>query len=210
MESVSYDVAVWDEFYFPTYQLLQPRVRFRTFNSATGEIPSDTNVISGAEWKSGKQLGYRRIACEASALPCLWLRDSNRNAFCAEGRDIVATEDETVASSGVYWLEHDPQGEFRWTNGEARLTLPLCKTERSKNLAISLLAYRDTTLELFVNDKSVLKRSVPAHQRIDEVLPLHRLPIENELRVRIHSGTFMPTPQGRTLGVQIRKLQIQP
>jgi hypothetical protein len=117
-----------------------------------------------------------------------------------------------VESEGLYALETGA-GRFRWTNGDARLTVDVdaAAPPRFLRVAVAQPAHR-TPLAIVVNGCTVFEGTLPGGAW-ERTFPLGtcgaRLFDAGEARVEIHSGTFsLPGGDTRTLGVPLEVVEL--
>jgi hypothetical protein len=125
-----------------------------------------------------------------------------------------------VEESGFYNQEIDPhQRPFRWTDGQARLIIPLDRAKPPRALRMQLYASRPsqvppTTLRILVNGQELCKDQFPPGPW-ERTLDLNGADLGETLTLDILSNTFVPqevsgsnSPDDRPLGVQVCGIQL--
>jgi hypothetical protein len=212
---IDYDMSVWQPFLYSSYQLMAPRLHFVQFSSANGQKPTSGVVIAGAEWKDAESLGYRYVAGEEIADNSLWVSSPDlwkdlvgRTSFLAQ--EVGSRVVRGIRTVGVYAEQGDERTRLRWTNGEARIMIPIWPGEIPRHLAVELFAFDKTRTTLLVNGEPALRLDVGPGSVFGEIA-LHQEGSPASLVVEIRSNTFAPgRGDPRTLGVQIRSLKALP
>jgi serine/threonine protein kinase len=116
-----------------------------------------------------------------------------------------------VENTGFYNDEENDSGPFRWTDGKARLTIPLTKDDHPRSLFLHLQRPQNTWLRITVNDRELVNE--PAAdvwiQKWERTLDLSALELRDRLVVDILSNTFAPPGDPRALGVKVRVVKLQ-
>jgi hypothetical protein len=116
-----------------------------------------------------------------------------------------------VEESGFYHEERDGEGLFRWTNGKARLVIPLKKHEVPGSLLVHLSRPQDRSLRITINDVELFNEPAPgARSPRDWELrsPLSGVQLGEKLVLEIASNTTSPKGDDRQLGVQVRAIRL--
>jgi hypothetical protein len=118
---------------------------------------------------------------------------------------------ERVQLAGFHDLETNRHGPFRWTNGEATLLVVLPRGVRPECLRLRLgrrarLLSRQS-LRIFINGTLVHDGHVP-YRRHELEVPTPPGTVEQELSIRLESGTFRTTRDTRTLGIVVQALEL--
>jgi hypothetical protein len=126
-----------------------------------------------------------------------------------------------VEESGIYCQEQDSKGQlFRWTDGHARLVIPLDKTNPPQTLWARLFIFRPplvtrAPLKILVNNRELFDQEVPLW-KWEGSFDLSQFDLGEELVLEIISDTFIPqgvmdggtNEDPRTLGVQLRSIKL--
>jgi hypothetical protein len=212
--TVSYDMAVWSAFYYASYQLLAPRLHFLQFNSERGESPTSPVVIASASWKDATRLGYKEVAREPGFDQALWIArssepETDKAVESFLNREVGSLFVSGVQTQGLYPVESGDVVRYRWTNGKARIRVPLKPEERVRRLLLELYAFGITPATISVNGLIVRRLNVGPGPTKATVL-LAKPVSGNTLDIEILSPTFMPTPPTRELGVEVHSLKLLP
>ena len=118
---------------------------------------------------------------------------------------------------GFYDTEFNPSGSpFRWTNGEAELSLPWSGQEPPKNLHVSLVSTgpRGTELTIKVNGQALITEHLNPGQW-EGVIPLESIELQSPVKVELESTAWKPSeviPESddiRPLGVAVGLVQLR-
>lgn len=121
-----------------------------------------------------------------------------------------------VVESGFWWQEWDEVGRpFRWTNGEAKLVVPIDLDNPPYGIRFEVRTNKaaSTMLQLHVNGTKIFDKQIGAGI-IRQVVPLKDVKIDRELIIEILSDSFVPeivtkgSKDNRTLGVQLRGIRL--
>jgi serine/threonine-protein kinase len=133
-----------------------------------------------------------------------------------------ATAVAEVDERGLSYQEHDPKGDpFRWTDGRARLVIPIDKNKPPQALFVEIFVFRPPGvagwLRLIANQMELVHEEV-RNWRFRRTFDLRGIDLGDKLVLEILSDTFVP--QGvmdngtnndpRTLGVQVRAIKLLP
>ncbi len=132
-----------------------------------------------------------------------------------EGVTLGAERRLELEESGFYRQESFEGSPGRWTNGAARLSVPLDPRDPPRALRVELLAPgRDgTRLELVANGVVLWDRQIP-REAWSRTFGLESVPLGEELRLEINSDTFSPAEKRpssrdrRRLGVVVRGIRL--
>jgi regulation of enolase protein 1 (concanavalin A-like superfamily) len=154
---------------------------------------------------------------------CSWLfwpwRDRDSFPIATLGNQSVPG----VQESGFYRQEYNKAGEpFRWTNGKARLTIPIDRRKPPKGLVLKLEIYRPAQVktvrvQIVANNRELTEQQIPleewdgasAGKFPDRVLDLTRIDLGDGLVLDIISDTFIPGTDRRTLGVVVSGVELR-
>jgi serine/threonine-protein kinase len=122
-----------------------------------------------------------------------------------------------VDESGFYHDEENEDGRFRWTDGTARLVIPLDPKDQPRALFVQLFRPKTTWLQITVNGRPVVKaeapeRDIPSWER---TLDLSGIDLGEKAIVEITGNTVIPrevdparNTDSRHLGVRVRALRL--
>jgi serine/threonine-protein kinase len=116
-----------------------------------------------------------------------------------------------VEESGLYYEERDPAGLFRWTDGKARLVIPVNPKEPAEALLVRLDWPQDRYLKITVNNRELVNE-VPnprAPRGWERTFGLGGIELGERLVLEIASGTSTPRKDDRVLGVQVREIKLR-
>ena len=136
------------------------------------------------------------------------------------GQEYVAD----IEEEGFSYQETDRlRHPFRWTNGKAKLVIPIDKAGPPQALFVQVAAYRPGTrqtvrLEMVANGQSIFQANIPQGPW-KTVVDLRKLDLGEQLTLDILSDTFTPVgrPSGfkpgisddaRVLGVQVHGITL--
>jgi hypothetical protein len=218
VRALGYDQAFYHRGSVPlrffSYQYLLPGVEFIRFNSAKGQRPPTDVVISGVGWRDAQRFGARLAAVEFDADQALWVLPGTIQGryFPATylGVPLGAQPVRGVQESGFYRTERDPAGPFRWTDGRARLIVPVTGAQPS-SLTLELAGVQSSNFTLMVNGQ----RMFDGRLRRPRTFDISRVPGKGHITVELISGTFVPadvntaSSDRRALGVAIRRVMLE-
>jgi hypothetical protein len=211
--TVSYDMAAWNAFSYSSYQLLLPNTRFVQFHGDRGEEPKSAVVIASASWKDGTRLGYARVDRESGFDQAIWASSPALLAKIAGSRSFVNTEVGSLIIPGIQTegldpVEGDGTTRYRWTNGNAKIRVPLQPQERASRLYADFSAFEKTKTVVSVNGAKVLITDVgPGH--FFRAVALTGTEKGGTINIEIRSDTFRaPPPNVRTLGVEVHSIKV--
>src|SRR5262249_36899974 len=122
-----------------------------------------------------------------------------------------------VEDSGFYPDEENGEGPFRWTDGKARLVIPLDPKEPPQGLYVQLHRPKSTWLQITVNGRELVNEpaTVPPLPWWERTLDLNGLDPADRLVVEITSNALVPAvvspgqnEDPRTLGVKVRAIKL--
>ena len=116
-----------------------------------------------------------------------------------------------VKESGYYDPERNGDGPFRWTNGKARLEIPLDNQEFPRAILVRLLREPNRFLRITINDHEFVNEKAPgapAPWDWERTLDLSGLERGEKLVLEIASNTTTPKKDSRPLGVQVRGIRL--
>jgi hypothetical protein len=125
-----------------------------------------------------------------------------------------------VAESGFHFQEYTDSVPFRWTNGDAKLLVPISPRRPPQRLWISIETFRakPTTVrfQVLVDDSAVFDGSVPLGSW-EETFDLSSHRFSKQAMIEIRSATFVPkglmdggkNTDTRVLGVQVKGIMLQ-
>jgi hypothetical protein len=122
-----------------------------------------------------------------------------------------------VEESGFYNNEQNDAGPFRWTNGRARLVVPLDRKEPPQALLVQLHRPKGTSLQITVNDREYVNEKARGRPmpRWERTLDLSGVDLGEKAVVEIVSNTVTPQsvdpnqPQDtRALGVKVHAITL--
>jgi hypothetical protein len=126
-----------------------------------------------------------------------------------------AQERPGVMEQGFYEHEISQTIPCRWTNGSARLVVPI-RGKAPQALALSVEApdRPDYRLRVTVNDKLLFDDVLPSHNVWSGELPLTGVDLGGVARIELDSSTHVPmsaargAPDNRKLGVRVRQVML--
>ncbi len=118
-----------------------------------------------------------------------------------------------VEESGFSYQEYMDDAPFRWTDGQAKLTIPIRKGDTPEAVRIKLHTWRLAEVQIRANQQELFNGKLQIG-RWDKVLDLRNIAIDKQLDIEIISDTYLPfgKPSGkmkkpsddpRTLGVLV-------
>lgn len=121
----------------------------------------------------------------------------------------------SVEDSGFYHDEREKERWFRWTNGKAKVVIPLNKTApRPQALEVRLQVPRNISLQIVVNRRTLVNEP-PNKQRAlgwDRTLDLNGIDLGEAIEVEILSSTTKASPPStdtRPLGVRVYGIKLR-
>jgi hypothetical protein len=124
-----------------------------------------------------------------------------------------------VKDSGFHQSQMNKEGQaFRWTNGNARLVIPLDPQKRPRALRLNFWPARPPQikrlwLRIVVNGRELSNEQIPSGEHWKRTLDLKGIDLGDEAVVEITSDTFVPSQLSggtdhRTLGVEVREVTL--
>jgi hypothetical protein len=123
-----------------------------------------------------------------------------------------------VAESGFHFQEHNGSEPFRWTNGAAKLLVPI--DAAPSRMWVSVDAFRpkaiSVRLHVLVDGATVFDGSVPPG-KWERTFYLRSQQFSEELLIELRSNVFVPkgvihggkSTDKRVLGVQVKGIMLQ-
>jgi hypothetical protein len=153
---------------------------------------------------------------------CAWIFRPWRDTYSFLNSTLGNQSVPNVQESGFYFQEYDQAGNpFRWTNGKARLVIPIDRQRLPTGLVLKLEIYRPADVktalvQVVVNNRELTKQQVPlgkwesssAGRFPARSLDLTGIDLGDELVLDILSDTFLAKTDGRTLGVLVRGVEL--
>jgi hypothetical protein len=213
-DTVSYDMSHWNAFLYSTYQLLAPE-RFVQFRSDQRETPGSPIVIAGRQWQDAARLGYLPVDGETIYDNVLWVKSPELLKRVIGDRSFLGVEVGNVATPGIlteglYGEECSGNDCMRWTDGHARILVPIKRQENAAKLSVSLLAFEKTPTRLLIDDKGMTTFDV-GPGLVSRTIMLNPPASGRVLSIGVDSATFTPgRADSRRLGVQIRSVRVLP
>ena len=200
-------------------QYLLPHSRFDLFKSRRGEEPHSEVVISGTAWREAARLDAELVLQEGNGRFGLWVLPGELQARLppAEyaGIRLGAEPAFRIQESGFHaqeWLNGAPA---RWTNGAAKLRVPIESGNPPKSLEIETVAFgRDRpVLQVKANGIELWNQQIPP-EGWSKSFDLEQVPIGDTLLIELNSDTLTrsggpggPSP-GRSLGVMVKGIHL--
>ena len=130
-----------------------------------------------------------------------------------------ATPIAEVEESGFSYQEYDKEVPFRWTDGHARLVIPIDRTKPPQALFVEIFVYRPPQvagwMRLVANQQEIFHQDI-RNYKFRRTFDLRGIDLGDKLVLDLISDTF--APQGvmdngtnndpRTLGVQVRAVKL--
>jgi len=121
-----------------------------------------------------------------------------------------------VLESGYYDQEWEEGNPFRWTDGNARLIVPLIPEHPPKSLRVELLSYcpNELKVQIFLNRHELYQGQIAPGKKWSKTFSLDGIPVGKEATIEIVSGKFVPKEiikgslDTRTLGVIVRDIRL--
>jgi serine/threonine protein kinase len=131
------------------------------------------------------------------------------------GQEFVAQ----VTEEGFHGQQYDKDGQpFRWTDGHAKLVIPIDPARPPQALRIRLWPFRPThaqqaALQILVNQRELFREQV-FREHWEKTFDLRGMDLGREVVLEIISDSFVPSevqdggPDTRTLGVQVKGVML--
>jgi hypothetical protein len=125
-----------------------------------------------------------------------------------------------VAESGLHYQEYNGSEPFRWTNGNAKLLVPISVKRPPQRLWVSIetLRPKPTTVrcQVLVDDAPVFDGPAPLG-KWEKDFDLSSHPFSKQVLIELRSETFIPkgamdggkNTDTRVLGVQVKGVMLQ-
>jgi hypothetical protein len=122
-----------------------------------------------------------------------------------------------VEESGFYHDERTDEGPFRWTDGRAKLVVPIGEEDHPQALFVQLHRPVNTWLQIRVNDHELVNEEVTGRPvaRWNRTLDLNGIDLGEKLVVEIVSNSVVPkianpgkSEDTRALGVRVRGMKL--
>ena len=115
---------------------------------------------------------------------------------------------EGVDDAGFYNDEQNDTGPFRWTDGKAKLVIPLNKNERPQALYVKVLRLKSTWLRITVNDRQLANEPAADEDWWERKLDLSGIELGEMVVVEITCSTIVAKVDSRPLGVRVVAIQL--
>lgn len=127
---------------------------------------------------------------------------------------------EGVLDSGFHYQEYEGETPFRWTNGHAKLLVPINPRQPPQTLWVQIATYRPTLdpipFRVLVDGEPVYDDEVP-QGRWEETFNLAGHEFSDEVMIELISSTFVPegvmdegtNDDPRQLGVQVHGVMLK-
>lgn len=121
-----------------------------------------------------------------------------------------------IEDSGLYQPEQETDGQlFRWTNGDARLVVPISKAQ-PKALAVVLDIPPEAAgrLAFFVNGRRLMDELSDPQNQWTRTFPLQQEDLAESLMIHVQSASWIPahatagSTDQRLLGVKIKRMTL--
>ena len=219
IKTISYDWSAYHPVFF-NYQYLLPNIVFHKFYSGQGGTPTSEAVISGNDWRLADTLDAEFVALENGVNNALWILPgalqaqlSKRLSSNASAR-LGAQRIRGVWETGFHGQEGVGAAPFRWTNGAAKLVVPLDERQRPEALRLELFAPgpKGARLQVVVNGHTLADRRIAGGVWAD-TFSLAGLTLGRRATIELLSDTIVPkemnsTQDPRTLGVVVRSIRL--
>jgi len=216
INDISYDWSFYHPVFF-NYQYLLPNIVFHKFNSGGGERPVSEAVISGNNWLHADKLAAEFVAVENDVDNALWiLPGALRQEFSRRFSSITrarlgAQRIRGVRESGFHGQEWHGGIPLRWTNGVAKLVVPVDAHRPPRALRVGLESYnpKGTTLRILANGYELYHAKIPTGSW-SKTFGLGKVTRGNQVNLELLSNTFVPKEvlagsiDARTLGILVQ------
>jgi hypothetical protein len=199
------------------YQYLLPHTRLDVFNSANGDRPRSTTVISDRYWPGAELLRARLAVAAPRTDFALWFLPGAPHYHSAAqsflGMRLGWRRIPGVFESGFYRGE-GRSATYRWTNGAGRLVVPIDPYRKPARLALTLAHPTRSDLRLVANDKEVFAGRLAAGS--EHTIDLAQVPSNDWLTIQLLSETFVSDRTehglraGWKAGVALRSIRLLP
>ncbi len=122
-----------------------------------------------------------------------------------------------VEESGFHGDEEEGGQPYRWTNGAARLVVPIAQQRpASLEAVVEIPTPTLTHLEIAVNGRVLLDTTMTVYRPFSQTLDLRKVDVGDNLTIEVRSSTFVPSrvnpgdKDNRTLGIKVFRLTLLP
>ena len=219
IESISFDRSRGGAGLLYGSQYLLPNTKFDLFKSRIGEEPGSKVVIAGTDWRQATDFDAELVLQEGNGRFGLWvlpgeLQERLPPAEYA-GIRLGAEPVFRIQESGFHaqeWVKGDPA---RWTNGAAKLRVPIESGNPPRSLEIETVAFgRDrVVLQVMANGVELWNQQIPP-AGWSKSFDLEQVPLGDTLLIELNSDTLTPSdgpggpPLGRSLGVMVKGIHL--
>ncbi len=220
IKELDYDMAFYDPTTLYGYQYLLQDISFNRFNSIKKERPQSTVVISGNDWLDGHRLGAQFIRSENEIDQALWILPGGIQSRLPRRSysdiRLGATKIPGVWESGFHGQEWIGNAPVRWSNGSAKLKIPIGSQHSLEALKVDIVSagHDGTRLRVLVNKRELFNEKIPP-DGWSQTFSLSTVPLEKHLIIELISGTFIPKERikgsidERTLGVMVKGIVLK-
>lgn len=176
-----------------------------TFRSDRGETPHSSIVVAGKQWKDAARLGYLFADSESLTDNTLWVNSPDLLKRIIGHQSFLSVEVGSavvpgVATDGMYGREYSGTDCMRWTNGHAKILVPVGHNETAGKVSIALQAFEKTKTRLMLDGTEVMALDV-GPGLVSRTLVLNQRPSGQVISIGVESTTFIPNSQDtRRLG----------
>jgi hypothetical protein len=216
VDRISYDASYFDPVSLFFGQYFLPHTEFDFFESDRGEQPKSPYFIGRQKWARAKEFEPLVISKDKLGFT-LWgpplggCCPANDPSLMSFGSKPVPG----VAEEGFYNPENWPTGPARWTNGDARLWIPIKPSDlATSHLLVDIASVGPSAnrVSLYANGNQLFRGKI-AKGRSTLVFPLSDVPADDKLDVKIESDTFVPHDHSdsedmRQLGVALHSIRV--
>jgi hypothetical protein len=162
-------------------------------------------IVSERAFREGEnEIDVFHIRADGRALELS--RTENKVLSLSDGSAPIGVEPiYGIDEEGFYSPERWGDAPARWTNGHARLSIPVRGEEPPRRLRIELLATgpSDSEVQILVNGRALFAGNLPGG-RWSSIFNLAKSKVGNQVELEIISETFVPgNGDTRTLGVAV-------
>jgi hypothetical protein len=169
-----------------------------------------SNTVSPQNVDPKQNHDTRALGVQVGGLALLRLRPGDRTPSVVHVTPGEASVP-GVEESGLYAEERDGEGLFRWTDGKARLVIPVNKKEPPQELIVLLDRPPDRSLKITVNGRELFNEPArgPGPRRWEQTFALNGIDLGEALTIEIVSNTSVTRETPREIGVQVRAIQLR-
>jgi hypothetical protein len=120
-----------------------------------------------------------------------------------------------VEEAGFHNHEIERDQPFRWTKGHAHLIVPIVRTQpKALQVVFDLPQQLTERLALVANGQKLLDEEVVAQNDWTKIISLVDVPIDDFLKIEVHSSTWVPaktmtkSKDQRVLGVKVKEIKL--